>query len=98
MKIPYSPAFALAVLLPVAGLAQDAGEEEASEVTQVREDAGQTVEETRIRGRLSEVKVKPEVGPEYFFQDRGGDGTMSGRGGGEMDSDTNIRTWRFGEW
>jgi hypothetical protein len=62
------------------------------------EEAGQQVQEIRIVGRLTEVRVKPETGPEYFFKDRGGDGTLSGRGGGEMESNNNIRTWKLGEW
>jgi hypothetical protein len=59
---------------------------------------GQQVIESRIGTRLDEVRVKPETGPAYFIQDRGGDGTLSSRTGGELDSGINIRTWKIGEW
>ncbi len=64
----------------------------------VKQEAGQEVEEIRIEGRLDSVRVKPRIGPEYFIDDRAGDGTLSSTGGGEMDSSFNIRTWKLGEW
>lgn len=81
-------------------LAQD--EETAEQAAQgeqiVKQEAGQVVEETRIDGRLQGVKVKPRRGPEYFFDDRAGDGTLSTAEGSELDSQFNIRTWKLGEW
>lgn len=88
-------------------LAQDEGkteeaakaEQEAAQSEQiVKQEAGQVVEETRIDGRLQGVKVKPRRGPEYFFDDRAGDGTLTMPDGGELDSESNIRTWKLGEW
>ncbi len=64
----------------------------------IKQDAGQEVEEIRIQGRLDSVRVKPIYGPEYFFQDHGGDGTLSAGSGAEMDQDFNMRTWKLGEW
>ncbi len=78
--------------------AQESAQSEATVDRIVKEEAGQQVEETRIDGRLESIRVKPRIGPEYFIDDRSGDGTLSSAGGGEMDSQFNIRTWKLGEW
>lgn len=101
MKHPI-PILAAAVLAIAFGpvLAQDAdqGEQAAQSEQIVKQEAGQVVEETRIDGRLQGVKVKPRRGPEYFFDDRAGDGTLLMPEGSELDSQFNIRTWKLGEW
>lgn len=64
----------------------------------VKEEAGQMIVERRVEGRLESVRVKPRVGPEYFIDDRVGDGSLVVPESGEMGSDHNIRTWKLGEW
>lgn len=100
--ITLAAASAMMLSLAVAAQQEQDEEEEQARAPQtdvlVKEEAGQQVVETRIEGRLESVRVKPRIGPEYFIQDRGGDGTLSATGGGEMDSSFNIRTWKLGEW
>lgn len=66
--------------------------------TLVKEDAGQKVVEKRVEGRLEGVRVKPRIGPEYFIDERAGDGSLTAPGSGEMGTSPNIRTWKIGEW
>lgn len=79
---------------PEAGVEGD--EELEPEVTIInRKDA--TYEEYRLNGRLYMIKVKPAVGPPYYFIDRDGDGVMETR---QMDRTSQIKVpqWVIFSW
>ncbi len=97
--IPKLAAAALAVLVGAANAQDDTKPEQVADVEKVvKEEAGQQVEETRIEGRLQGVRVKPRHGPEYFIDDRAGDGSLSTPEGDDLGSQPNIRTWKLGTW
>ena len=56
-----------------------------------------TIQEFRRNGVLYMVKVKPDVGPEYYFIDTNGDGKLDVRRN-DMDKTTQINQWQILEW
>ena len=90
----------LIIALSVGGtaVAQEDAAVNPEETKVSREEAGQTVVEHRIEGRLESLSVTPNFGPEYFIEDRQGDGSLTNLGGDSVDTDINIRTWKLGEW
>ncbi|MCB1748347.1 MAG: DUF2782 domain-containing protein [Gammaproteobacteria bacterium] len=79
---------------PQAGAEGD--EELEPEVTIInRKDA--TYEEYRLNGRLYMVKVKPVVGPPYYYVDRDGDGLMETRMN-ERTSKPTVPQWVIFSW
>ena len=69
-----------------------------TETRVVKKEAGQSIEEFRVEGRLESISITPPTGPAYFIDDRYGDGTLTSSGEDSIDSDFNIRTWKLGTW
>ncbi|MFT5114417.1 MAG: hypothetical protein ACI8P9_003754 [Parasphingorhabdus sp.] len=63
-----------------------------------REEAGQSIVEHRVEGRLESVSITPPTGPAYFIEDRQGDGSLTSLNDGSVDANFNIRTWKLGVW
>lgn len=56
-----------------------------------------TVEEFRVDTRLTGLRVKPDNGPAYYFEDRIGDGSMD-ESSDSLETDINMRKWRIGNF
>lgn len=71
------------------------GEEDAPKVRIRTIDNGDTVEEYRVNGRLTMVKVRPRNGPPYTLLDTNGDGRLDRR-----DSEGPVAPvyWTLYEW
>lgn len=53
-----------------------------------------TITEYRSGGRVTMIKVNPEVGPPYYLVDRAGDGSWDRR----MGPDIAVPQWTIFEW
>lgn len=81
---------------PPAPAALQSGESLEPEVT-IREGSKGKVYEYRINGKLVMVRVKPRVGPPYFFVDSDGDGNLEYT----VDDPTqgpNVNQWVIFRW
>lgn len=76
--------------------AVQSGEALEPEVTIIQRD-NETVEETRINGRLYKVKITPRAGPAYYLFDTDGDGVLETRGNNDI-TDINIPQWVLFSW
>ncbi|MEO5702916.1 MAG: DUF2782 domain-containing protein [Gammaproteobacteria bacterium] len=76
--------------------AVQSGEPLEPEVTIIQRDE-ETVEETRINGRLYKIKITPRVGPAYYLFDTDGDGVLETRGNNDI-TDANIPQWVLFSW
>ena len=88
-SIEHSPSQALILSNPPVGDEDDP--------TAPRQIGSQTVEEFRVRTRLTGLKVTPADGPAYYFEDRIGDGSID-EGSGSLEGDINMRKWRIGRF
>ena len=89
-SIEHSPSQALTLSDPPAGDDED-------DPTTPRRIGSQTVEEFRVRTRLTGLKVTPADGPAYYFEDRIGDGSID-EGSGSLEGNINMRQWRIGRF
>lgn len=56
-----------------------------------------TIQEFRRNGQLYMIRIKPDIGPAYYFLDTDGDGNMDVRRS-DMDKGLNINQWKILEW
>lgn len=63
-----------------------------AQITVRTNEAGDRVEEYRVRGKLYMQKVKPRVGPAYVLMDHKGDGTFT-RQDNTLDSGVRVPQW-----
>jgi hypothetical protein len=71
-------------------------EETAPEITVIREKE-RTIQEYRRNGQLFMIKVTPDIGPEYYFIDRDGDGQVNDRLN-DLDKGSNVQQWKLWQW
>ena len=82
--------------LPELPLPVHSGENMEPDITIVRKGTN-TIEEYRRSGKLYMIKVKPDIGPPYYFLDNNGDGKMDVRTN-DLDKGSNINMWKLWEW
>ncbi|BBL75906.1 DUF2782 domain-containing protein [Methylomagnum ishizawai] len=69
------------------------------DVTVIRKEGGEVVEEHRINNRLYMIKVKPIIGPAYYLLDKDGDGNMDVRRNFESgEQNPNVNQWVLFSW
>jgi hypothetical protein len=71
-------------------------EETAPEITVIRE-KDRTIQEYRRNGQLFMIKVTPDIGPEYYFIDKDGDGQINDRLN-DLDKGLNVQQWKLWQW
>jgi hypothetical protein len=73
----------------------ESGEAMEPDVTIIRR-GEERIEEYRINNRLYMIKIKPVIGPAYYWVDTDGDGNMDVRRG--MEQGMNIPQWVLFSW
>ena len=69
-----------------------------ADVTIIKDQKGRVIEESRINGRLVQVKITPKNGYPYYLIDTDADGNLDVRSSSPFGSSTQINTWKIYEW
>lgn len=57
-----------------------------------------TIHEYRVNGKITKIKVIPDIGPAYYFLDPDGDGQMEEVNASDLDTGIRINQWKIFSW